>query len=637
MRKFYIQKTVFIFTLVFLSGAYSAFATPVPTWNNNSGDNKWSTASNWSTGALPATNSTVSIPTGFTVNVDTTVTVSSISMTGNSVLNINNGKSLTTGGNLTLNVSGSNKPTVNLKSGTLVIGANLSGGGTINGNTGTLNLKGSTSSSSTFVPGTSTVIIGGSSSQSSITFTSFYNLQVKNASGFTIASGSTVSGSITGTGKLIGPGPGTGLLSLKGDMAVSTFTPGSLKIRLTGSKLQHLNGYTIYWLEIDNDSGAILNGDITINSYYLVFSPSTGGYSGPSPLYLNGHYLTLGSAASISYANTTNGFIVPGTGHLSMYVKSIGTTFPIGTSDSTYTPVTIRADASTNVMVGLDNTLSNEELTAVKKHGVNATWNFTPLANATGFAATIQWNSGQELTSFDRDNIYVYYRTSQSSPTSWTQLGSLSSASGSGPYTVTGNQMSVTADSTYYFSVADKNIALPVELISFSANNSNGKNILEWNTASELNNDHFEVQRFDESKNWTAIAEIPGHGTTNQEQFYSYTDGSVQTSNIVYYRLKQVDHNGKFEYSEIKRISCEQKNKTMKIFPNPARDVINLSFVNDGLIRDVKIFDMQGTCVYSYKNASYHNTIDISSLKNGIYFLKTYSGNDVSSQVFCKE
>ena len=636
MEKIYTHKKIAFLTTFALCFLYCLTSYAVIfTWNGNAGDNKWSSASNWSTGVLPASNSIVSIPTGYTVNVDTTVSVSSVSMSGNSVLNINNGKSLTTGGNFTLNVSGSNKPTVNLNSGTLVIGASLSGGGTINGNTGTLNLKGTTSPSSTFVPGTSTVIIGGSSSQNNISYTSFYNLQINNASGFTFVASSTVSGNLTGTGKLVGPSSGT--LSLKGDMTVSTFTPGSLKIKLLGSKLQHLNGYTIYWLEIDNDSGAILNGDITINSYYLVFSPSTGGYSGPSPLYLNGHYLTLGSAANISYANTTNGFIVPGTGHLSMYVKSIGTTFPIGTSDSTYTPVTIRADASTNVMVGLDNTLSNEELTAVIKHGVNATWNFTPLANATGFAATIQWNSGQELTSFDRDNLYVYYRTSQSSPTAWTQLGSLLSASGSGPYTVTGAQMSVTADSTYYFSVADKNIALPVELISFTANNGNGKNILEWNTASETNNDHFEIQRSDDSKNWISISEVAGHGTSNQEQFYSYTDGSVQTSNEVYYRLKQVDYNGKFEYSEIRRISSEKQNITTKIFPNPARDIINVSFINDGLSRNLKIYDMQGICVYSCTSTSFQKQIDISTLNNGMYILKTYSGNDVSAKVFCKE
>ena len=98
-----------------------------------------------------------------------------------------------------------------------------------------------------------------------------------------------------------------------------------------------------------------------------------------------------------------------------------------------------------------------------------------------------------------------------------------------------------------------------------------------------------------------------------------------------------MDYNGKFEYSEIRRISSEKQNITTKIFPNPARDIINVSFINDGLSRNLKIYDMQGICVYSCTSTSFQKQIDISTLNNGMYILKTYSGNDVSAKVFCKE
>src|SRR5690606_28158309 len=89
---------------------------------------------------------------------------------------------------------------------------------------------------------------------------------------------------------------------------------------------------------------------------------------------------------------------------------------------------------------------------------------------------------------------------------------------------------------------------VPVELASFTASVSDGKVNLSWATASETNNYGFEVERKAEGQEYTKVGFVSGFGTTTETQVYSFTDNSV-TSGVYTYRLKQVDFDGTFEYS----------------------------------------------------------------------------------------
>ena len=92
---------------------------------------------------------------------------------------------------------------------------------------------------------------------------------------------------------------------------------------------------------------------------------------------------------------------------------------------------------------------------------------------------------------------------------------------------------------------------LPVVWLSFTGNRMpNGTVQLNWSTATELNNSHFEVEKTSDGKTFTKIDQIKGNGTTNKISKYAYTDKQPGTS-AVYYRLKQVDFNSKFEYSKL--------------------------------------------------------------------------------------
>ena len=112
---------------------------------------------------------------------------------------------------------------------------------------------------------------------------------------------------------------------------------------------------------------------------------------------------------------------------------------------------------------------------------------------------------------------------------------------------------------------------LPVTLTDFSAQRNDGTVHLKWTTVMELNNNHFDVERSDEDgKVFTKITEIKGHGTTNNVIHYEYTDENV--SGLKYYRLKQVDDNGHYEYSKLlvsRAGDAADIALSVKVYPNP--------------------------------------------------------------------
>ncbi len=110
---------------------------------------------------------------------------------------------------------------------------------------------------------------------------------------------------------------------------------------------------------------------------------------------------------------------------------------------------------------------------------------------------------------------------------------------------------------------------LPVEFISFQGKADKGRVHLQWATATESNNSHFEVQHSLNGKDFKKIKEVKGAGTTQVRQDYSYEYRQV-VGGLNYYRLKQVDYDGQFEYSEIISINVNAPKAQYTLFPNPA-------------------------------------------------------------------
>ena len=139
--------------------------------------------------------------------------------------------------------------------------------------------------------------------------------------------------------------------------------------------------------------------------------------------------------------------------------------------------------------------------------------------------------------------------------------------------------------------------ALPVEMLYFSCSEA-GKNVqLNWATASELNNQGFEIERSTDAQSFTNIGWVAGRGTTSEQQNYAFVDNDVATNTQYYYRLKQLDFDGRFEYSEIKSIMLKSGASTpILIYPNPVKgDVLTIQLDTD-IESDIQIqfFDLTG-------------------------------------------
>jgi hypothetical protein len=166
---------------------------------------------------------------------------------------------------------------------------------------------------------------------------------------------------------------------------------------------------------------------------------------------------------------------------------------------------------------------------------------------------------------------------------------------------------------------------LPVKLLSFSGYTKNSTNILEWRTATELNNAYFEVQKSTNGIYFENIGQIRGAGTTNTPQNYTFTDHQPNreqgTSSPFggqrgYYRLCQIDFDGAFSYSNTIALRNKSSSSTdIRLYPNPTNSVLNIDIANRN--QAISICDALGRVVYT--NTNIPNTIDVSEFENGVY------------------
>ena len=200
---------------------------------------------------------------------------------------------------------------------------------------------------------------------------------------------------------------------------------------------------------------------------------------------------------------------------------------------------------------------------------------------------------------------------------------------------------------------------VPVELISFTSNIVDGKVILNWSTASEINNHGFEVERRSGDEDWRIIGFVEGKGTSTEIQNYSFIDDLFSVNNPkLYYRLKQIDLNGSFEYSDIIEVELNilKDLKLEQNYPNPFNPTTKIKFTiplspllggdgRGGLVT-LKVYDVLGNEIatlvneelpageyeveFSAKGGSASGG-DAYNLPSGIYFYQLIAGGPETS------
>jgi hypothetical protein len=168
---------------------------------------------------------------------------------------------------------------------------------------------------------------------------------------------------------------------------------------------------------------------------------------------------------------------------------------------------------------------------------------------------------------------------------------------------------------------------LPIELLSFTAKNEGKHNLLKWTTATEINNNYFNVERSVDAKIFESFATVNGAGNSNTAMNYSIND-TQPYNGLTYYRLKQTDYNGDYSYSNI--ISIEnnlQGFELSNIHPNPTTDAINFDFYSpvSGELK-VQIHDYTGRVVlennFLITKGKTSLNAPMAELAKGIYSLK---------------
>jgi hypothetical protein len=211
-----------------------------------------------------------------------------------------------------------------------------------------------------------------------------------------------------------------------------------------------------------------------------------------------------------------------------------------------------------------------------------------------------------------------------------TEVTLTTSAHESGTYTVTVNNVTDLAGNIID---PDHNTAsnypMPVELNSFSAEVKNNQVILNWVTETEINNYGFDVERCAlsaEHQAWEKIGFVEGNGNCNSPKKYTYTDKYPVGGSKYQYRLKQIDNDGQFEYSEsIEVLMIPTEIALFQNYPNPFNPSTKISWQSSVDSRQVlKVFDMLGneivTLIDEYKPAgSYEVNFDAINFASGIY------------------
>ncbi len=179
------------------------------------------------------------------------------------------------------------------------------------------------------------------------------------------------------------------------------------------------------------------------------------------------------------------------------------------------------------------------------------------------------------------------------------------------------------------------NGVLPVEFIDFSAQKVAEAVKLTWSTASETNSDYFAIGKSSNGMQYEEIARLPAAGFSTTKQYYEYIDRSVEPGKIIYYRLEQVDLDGKMSYSSIEVIGRDENAYiATKISPNPIRNseclFIELASDLKYEAMEVRIQDYLGKTLHQKRYAgladtAYQIAMDFPFLNNGFYLVSLYA------------
>ncbi|MEQ8583309.1 MAG: T9SS type A sorting domain-containing protein [Marinoscillum sp.] len=398
---------------------------------------------------------------------------------------------------------------------------------------------------------------------------------------------------------------------LEGDLLITgsgmiDFRNGSLILDGSAQQVLDFGGSTplIYDLIVNNASGVILADNLTIeNSVDLQNGIVT--QQGAEIITMNaGSYIV-----SVSDASFIDGEIEK--------IGGTAFTFPVGDGGS-YRPISISASgtatdgfqaryfgSSPHPSYPINSREPGlERVSALEYWTLNVT-NGSPTVDV-----TLSWDAQSEVEKLDD------LRVAHWNGSSWDNYGNNGTTGNETDGTIVASGVSSFSPITHGSSSLDN--SLPVTWLYFIAKRNQSEVVVKWGTASELSNSHFIIERSQNGENWKELGKVIGQGNSKEKVHYTFSDQQPLSVNA-YYRIKQVDFDGKYEYSEIKMVDVLSIGDQLRIYPNPAQNVLTVQ--SDDYVLRLEIFDLAGVSVMQLPEGFLSREIDVSELDGGLYII----------------
>lgn len=184
---------------------------------------------------------------------------------------------------------------------------------------------------------------------------------------------------------------------------------------------------------------------------------------------------------------------------------------------------------------------------------------------------------------------------------------------------------------------------LPVTLVDFAGECTKDLHLLKWSTSQEINNEGFLIERSVNGRSWNELGWIAGNGTSEIERNYRYEDKAILGGTNYFYRLKQMDYDGSFHYSEVIKLGTPAGASEVivgEVFPNPVAGHMTAKFqvtLNDAMTAQITLVDITGRKVLQFATELHagSNTLDLvgtESLARGIYLLTIQVNDEMISR-----
>lgn len=212
-------------------------------------------------------------------------------------------------------------------------------------------------------------------------------------------------------------------------------------------------------------------------------------------------------------------------------------------------------------------------------------------------------------------------------------LTDMLSNSGQASTTIANGQMHIELPARSYSVWVNTILPLPLTLTDFEVSLRNGVSNLVWKTETEVEVKGFEIERSFDGVDFQKIDFVAAQNKNQNE--YIFKDAGAKAGTNYYYRLKMIDLDGSFEYSNIKQIRIPFGDETVEVFPNPFSDIIFIKNKNETVaLKNAELFDINGTKILEINLEKNQSQISVKNIQNGIYVLKIYDeiGNAVLVQ-----